>query len=657
MNNQYQGGNGKYPNGGQNPYNRQMPNGQMPNGQMPNGGQNPYNRQMPNGGQNPYQGQMPNGGQNPYQGQMPNGGPNPYNRQMPNGGQNPYNRQMPNGGPQKKPKKAGKVVLGIIIGIVVLFIIFMLIPTDSETGNDGKTKNEADVSNSGENGKNGNKKKQDVDIIDVDSDAKSATVMIYMNGSDLESKAGQASMDISEMLASGIGENVNVIIQTMGTKKWHDYGISSKTSQRYQVVNGELELIQDNLGQLDCTAKDTLSDYIGFCKNNFPADRYYFVFWNHGGGPVYGFGYDQWQDENSSLTINEMAKAFEENNDVHFEIIGMDCCIMASLETCYALAPYCKYTLLSEDFESGLGWSYKRWMKKLERNPGISAPILGKCIIDDVIKTNENSEYGDSVCMGLYNESTIYNLFDAWTEYAYKNENQLSEYNYSRVHRAKGRGFFDNLVDSIFDIWSEDESDVTISDYYITDMLALVEETDKDSDEAKNLTSTLKACVAYYGHSSDTNELTGLAVSIPYGDRKFYNQLKRVYKQIDIEDNYIKWLGGFVSGSNSDDYYNYDEFEEEWNGWADYEEEYGSNASNGETGEYAYDYDEGDYFGYEDESSDDWVYDYQEELWYLYEDDVLYLYDEETDTLFYYDEYYDEIYYYDEKEDDWFLFE
>ncbi len=36
------------------------------------------------------------------------------------------------------------------------------------------------------------------------------------------------------------------------------------------------------------------------------------------------------------------------------------------METMYAFAPYCKYALLSEDFESGLGWSYTRWMKHLE---------------------------------------------------------------------------------------------------------------------------------------------------------------------------------------------------------------------------------------------------------------------------------------------------
>ena len=52
------------------------------------------------------------------------------------------------------------------------------------------------------------------------SDSTSATVMVYLNGSDLESEYGEATYDIAEMVASGVGKNVNVIVQTMGTRQW-----------------------------------------------------------------------------------------------------------------------------------------------------------------------------------------------------------------------------------------------------------------------------------------------------------------------------------------------------------------------------------------------------------------------------------------------------
>ncbi len=45
------------------------------------------------------------------------------------------------------------------------------------------------------------------------------TVMIYMNGSNLESEYGCATTDIKEMLSADLDDKVSVVIQTMGTRK------------------------------------------------------------------------------------------------------------------------------------------------------------------------------------------------------------------------------------------------------------------------------------------------------------------------------------------------------------------------------------------------------------------------------------------------------
>ena len=593
-------------------------------------------------------------------------------------------------------KTIKKILIGILVILGILFILILLMPdddadmksqsietsaekeessseeADSTSEKEDSSSEEADSSSEKEES-SGNKrddaspggrgKDTDVEAVSAGTDAANATVMVYMNGSDLETEGGEATTDISEMLSSGIGDNVNVVIQTMGTRTWHDYGISSKTSQTYIIKDKSLELVRDDLGQLDCTKEETLSEFIGYCSDSYPADRYFFIFWDHGGGPVYGFGYDEWQAEDSSLTIDEMAKAFGKHKDVHFDIIGMDCCIMANMETCYALSPYCKYALLSEDFESGLGWCYKDWMKKLEENPGMSSPLLGKYIVDSIIEDNENSEDGDSSCIGLFNESTIKNLYSAWKEYAYLNEDALLGNNYSKKHMSKGRSSVDDK--GFWEMWGFDLSSVTLEDYYISDMLALVESIDSESNEAKNLISVLKAAVAYYGHTSDSNELTGMAVSLPYGDRDFYKRLKKVYKSVGFEDEYIEWLEKFVDSEGQDDFFDFGFFEDSWGGWGEYEEEYGCSDGNctnswfySDDGSWSDDFCENEnseYYDYGDEDSfDDWIYDYEEELWYLYEDGILYLYDDETDTTYYYDEDEDIVYAYDEENDEWY---
>ncbi len=507
------------------------------------------------------------------------------------------------------------------------------IEEDSENEIEDESEEITEVSTSGQNSNN-EIATEDIEPVEIGSDAKSATVMIYMNGSDLESKAGEATTDLSEMIDSGVGENVNVIVQTMGTKRWQDYGISSKTSQIYRVYKGELELVRDNLGQLDCTESDTLSDFIDFGKKNYPSDRYMLIFWDHGGGPVYGFGYDEWQPDTESLTLDEIQEALRKNSDITFDIIGMDCCIMANLETCYVLSPFCKYAVLSEDFESGLGWSYTEWMKLLEENPGISTPLLGKKIIDGMVAANENDdEAGGSSTMILVNERAVPDLVKKWTEYAYKNSDKLLGSNYSKLHKAIGRGF----IETFFDSWEDDESPVTMDNYYVSDMMSIVESVGQEDEVTDNLRTSLKDCVAYFGHTSDKNELTGLAVSLPYGDRDFYDQLVSVYSKCGFDKKYIDWLERFVSAKGSDDYCDYSGFEDSWCGWGTYEQGWGS--------------------GSMDEDSDDWEYDYEEKIWYLYEDGNVYLYDDESDIMFFYDEYEDTLYYYDEEDDDWYIAE
>ncbi len=475
----------------------------------------------------------------------------------------------------------------------------------------------------------------DVEPVEIGSDAQSATVMIYMNGSDLETKAGEATTDLSEMIDSGIGNNVNVIIQTMGTKRWQDYDISSKTSQIYSIHDGELELVKDGMGQLDCTQSSTLSDFIDFGKKNYPADRYMLIFWNHGGGPVYGFGYDEWQEDMESLTLDEIQKALRANDDIHFDLIGMDCCIMANLETCYVLEPFCKYAVLSEDFESGLGWSYTQWMKLLEQNPGISTPLLGKKIIDTMVSANENDDdAGGSSTMILVDEKAVPDLVEKWKEFAYKNSDKLLGSNYSKLHKAIGRGF----MESFFDSWADDGSYVTMDDFYVSDMMSIVESVGTEGEITDNLRKALKTCVAYFGHTSDKNELTGLAVSLPYGDPYYYDRQAEVYSNCGFDKTYIDWLEGFVSASGSDDYWDYSSFEDSWDGWQTYEQGWESCCGG-------------------DEDFEDWEYDYEEELWYLYVDGNAFLYDDETEMMFFYDSGEDEIYWYDEDDDDWYLVE
>ena len=139
-----------------------------------------------------------------------------------------------------------KLLRFLLVGLLSVFVLSGCDDTWLDEIDDAEVVEEDGTGDDTENRQNHNT--AEIEPVEIGSDAQSATVMIYMNGSDLETMAGEATADLSEMIESGIGENVNVIVQTMGTKKWNDYDISSKTSQIYRVKGGELELVKDNLG-------------------------------------------------------------------------------------------------------------------------------------------------------------------------------------------------------------------------------------------------------------------------------------------------------------------------------------------------------------------------------------------------------------------------
>ena len=413
------------------------------------------------------------------------------------------------------------------------------------------------------------------------------TVLVLMNGSDLESQYGEATADLTEMIRADKSDRVNILVETVGTKNWSGrYGISSRRSQRYRVTSSGLTLVDDSLGQLDTTVPATLSDFIRWGAKNYPADRYILVLWDHGGGPVYGFGYDEFQSYSSTLTIDEMQTSLQDGG-VFFDVIGMDCCLMSSVEVASALYDYCDYTLLSEDFEPGCGWEHSKWLSALANDPAIPTPDLAKTLIDASVHYCEESRGVDGgMTLALIDESYVPMLFSVWTEFAYANEETLLSQNYSQLRESTGR--VHPLLNRSVSDWFSGEDEYTLSDYYITDVLSLA--ANIPSDRSDVLSSMLDAAIVYYGATSDERTLAGLSVTLPYGDRAFYNELVRVFRNAGFDEAYITWLGKFVDVQTATGgYYDFGE----WSGWTDYFADYdwsGWGDALGDLGGYASDW-------------------------------------------------------------------
>ena len=88
------------------------------------------------------------------------------------------------------------------------------------------------------------------------------TIMVYMCGTDLESRSAMASKDLQEMLNATLSDKINLLVYTGGCSSWRNTTISSNTNQIYQVKDGSLTLLKDDIGDLAMTDPNTLSDFI-----------------------------------------------------------------------------------------------------------------------------------------------------------------------------------------------------------------------------------------------------------------------------------------------------------------------------------------------------------------------------------------------------------
>lgn len=355
-----------------------------------------------------------------------------------------------------------------------------------------------------------------------------ATIMIYMCGTDLESKWGMATADLQEIMNAEISDNVNIIVETGGTSKWQNKAIDSKTNQRFKVTNKGLELIEDNLGKKSMVDPDTLTDFIKYCKTNYTAERYALILWDHGGGSISGYGYDQ-HYPNDGMKLDEIAAAIK-NGGCAFDLIGFDACLMATLETAMVLEPYADYMIASEEVEPGIGWYYTGWITALSKNTSIKTIDLGKKLIDDYVKEVRAKTPSSQATLSLVDLAELKGTIPS-----------------SFTNFAKSIGTFvdKNEYKTVSDTRSNTKEFAKSSKINQIDLIHFAE--NLDTDEGKSLAKALRGCVKYNRTSTNITNANGLSIFFPYGSPSKLNSMLDTYEEIGMDEEYSKCIKSFAS--------------------------------------------------------------------------------------------------------------
>jgi len=357
------------------------------------------------------------------------------------------------------------------------------------------------------------------------------TVMVYMIGTDLESNYGMATQDINEMLYGKSNDNFNLVIETGGCKNWNNSVFGDGQVERW-VVNSQNFLRLKNPGKVAMTEPSELTDFIKYAADNFPANRYILILWDHGGGSETGYGYDENYPNKPSMSPDNIGKALKDSN-IKFDIVGFDACLMANLETAMAIEPYADYMIGSEESEPGEGWYYTNWISMLDENSSTSSLELGKQIIDDYILYSKRSDRNVEASQSMIDLGELVGRIKN-PLYKFSNSTNLklnsSEYQSIAIARSNTKEFSKS------------------SNLDQVDLVDLANNFNVDG--SNELVSAIKSAVKY-NKTYNINNAYGLSTYFPYSSLSKVNSMIEIYDNINMDAEYQGMIKSFASYASS----------------------------------------------------------------------------------------------------------
>ena len=225
------------------------------------------------------------------------------------------------------------------------------------------------------------------------ADGKDWTVLVFLNGdNNLESNAID---DLNEMERVGSNDNVNIVVQI--DRAWgYDSSNGDWTGTRRYYVTRDFntftinsDLVAD-LGERNMGAASELVNFVNWGVDNYPADHYFVVCWDHGdgwykdaGAPFKAFSHDESSYSEIGVAngdLREAATASASHLGRKIDLWGFDACLMGMFEVGYELKDAVEGLVASEETISVAGWRYDLFLAELTANPAMSALDLGESV-------------------------------------------------------------------------------------------------------------------------------------------------------------------------------------------------------------------------------------------------------------------------------------
>ena len=370
----------------------------------------------------------------------------------------------------------------------------------------------------------------------------------YVCGSNLESEYGSASSDIQEMMNAKIPDNVKVLIEAGGSNEWKNAFMTPDRLNRCLYDSNGIHVL-DPAPLADMGSPDTVASFLRYGEDNFKADHKVFIFWDHGGGSLFGVCHDELSE--GFLSLNEIRDAFTSvydanENNPPFEVVGFDTCLMATYENVNNFHGLARYMVASEEVEPGNGWEYTGLLSALGSNPAMGGDALGKVICDTYYSGCQDNSTEDNATLSVIDLSKVPQLRTAYENFGIE-ALQLSTKNPKKFFSQLGRNAksSENYGGNNF-----------FNGYYDMIDVGNLAQTSKDliPVSSKNLISAIDNAVVYKINGEYRDKGAGISGFYPYdGDNETLDIYDGVYAAPQSHKYLYRYLmnGSMPAGAQS----------------------------------------------------------------------------------------------------------
>ena len=378
---------------------------------------------------------------------------------------------------------------------------------------------------------------------------KDRVIMVYLIGSNLESQGGAATSDIAEMIESQYNEeDIQILLYVGGTKQWQNQAFNAKENAIYQIKDGDVEKLK-TYDVKSMTKASTLTEYLNYVYANYQSDNYGLILWDHGGGPIYGYGSDENDSSGKAMSIIDLDSAINNSSiltDGKLEFLGFDACLMSSVEIANLFKEEAEYFIASSESEPGDGWDYN-FLKEI--NKDTTTEQLGKHIIDyyynfftnkSAIYASYGYSYNPAITLSLIDLSKIDNVNTSINSLFANMDSNITVDTYSKIAREASRATLYGVGEN------------GVSQFDLIDLYDFTSELEGYQDLATSVQSAVDDAVIY--HRTNIYDCNGLSMYFPSTTKQVYNVIEGTYKygQLAVSENYKNFLKRYTAISSGD---------------------------------------------------------------------------------------------------------